>query len=109
MAEIAIFEAGGYRYIRGPFQYSGGVAAQPGHAIERVRFRERPGIDDGFQAIEAYLTGLGRPLTAFCACELRSPAPFTEEGFITDRNGARSVPDSMDTDIARIRPLVRIA
>ena len=24
---------------------------------------------------------MGRPLTAFCACELRSPAPFTEEGF----------------------------
>ncbi len=23
----------------------------------------------------------GRPLTAFGACELRSPAPFTEEGF----------------------------
>ena len=24
---------------------------------------------------------LGRPPTAFCACELRSPEPFTEEGF----------------------------
>jgi hypothetical protein len=82
MLETAIFEKGGYRYIRGPFQYSGGVAAEPGHAIERVRFRNRPAIDDGFQAIEAYLTSLGRPLTAFCACELRSPAPFTEEGFI---------------------------
>jgi hypothetical protein len=23
----------------------------------------------------------GRPLTSFCACELRSPAPFTEDGF----------------------------
>ena len=23
----------------------------------------------------------GRPLTAFCACELRSPAPFSESGF----------------------------
>ena len=23
----------------------------------------------------------GRPLTAFCACELRSPAPFTDDGF----------------------------
>ena len=83
MAEIAKFEAGDYRYIRGPFQYSGGVAAEPGFAIERVRFRVRPAIDAGFQAIEAYLTGIGRPLTSFCACELRSPAPFTEEGFIT--------------------------
>src|SRR5205085_4722630 len=23
----------------------------------------------------------GRPLTSFCACELRSPAAFTDEGF----------------------------
>src|SRR5712692_6743472 len=29
-----------------------------------------------------YLTSLGRPPTAFCACELRSPAQFTEAGFI---------------------------
>ena len=82
MVETAAFEAGDYRYVRGPFQYSGGVAAQPGFAIERVRFaRPRP-IVEGFQAIEAYLTALGRPTTAFCACELRSPAPFTDAGFI---------------------------
>ena len=29
----------------------------------------------------AILKSAGRPLTAFAACELRSPAPFTEEGF----------------------------
>ena len=28
MTETAIFEPGGYRYVRGPFQYSGGVAAE---------------------------------------------------------------------------------
>jgi hypothetical protein len=28
------------------------------------------------------LTALGRPVTAFCACELRSPAPFDDAGFI---------------------------
>ena len=82
MAEAALFEAGGYRYVRGPFQYSGGVAAEPGFAIERVRFaRPRP-IEQGFRDIEAHLTALGRPTTAFCACELRSPAPFDDAGFI---------------------------
>ncbi len=35
----------------------------------------------GFERIERFITEAGRPLTAFCACELRSPAPFTEEGF----------------------------
>ena len=80
--EITTFEPGGYRYIRGPFQYSSGVAAELGFAIERVRFLKRPASDAGFAAIEDYLGGIGRPVTAFCACELRSPAPFTEEGFV---------------------------
>jgi hypothetical protein len=34
------FSAGGYRFLLGVFQYSGGVAALSGHAIERVRFRK---------------------------------------------------------------------
>ena len=80
--ETALFQPGGYRYVRGPFQYSGGVAAEPGFAIERVRFaRPRP-IEAGFQDIEDYLGSISRPTTAFCACELRSPAPFTDAGFI---------------------------
>jgi hypothetical protein len=35
----------------------------------------------GFQKIEQMLKSAGRPLTALCGCELRSPAPFTEDGF----------------------------
>jgi hypothetical protein len=58
------------------------VAAEPGFAIERVRFQRPLPIADGFAAIEGYLKALDRPLTSFCACELRSPAPFTEDGFV---------------------------
>jgi hypothetical protein len=72
----------GYRYIPGPFQYSAGVAALPGYAIERVRFANPVPLVDGFHRIETFLRDAGRPLTAFCACELRSPAPFTDAGFI---------------------------
>ena len=72
----------GYRYIPGPFQYSAGVAALPGFAIERVRFANPVPLAEGFRRIEAFLHAAGRPLTAFCACELRSPAPFTDAGFI---------------------------
>jgi hypothetical protein len=82
MAEVATFKPGGYRYVRGPFQYSGGVAAEPGFAIERVRFASPVALEDGFARIEAHLKAAGRPTTAFCACELRSPAPFTEQGFV---------------------------
>lgn len=81
MTETVTFEPGGYRYMRGVFQYSGGVAAESGFAIERARFRRPLSLEEGFAAIEAYLGARGRPTTAFCACELRSPAPFTEDGF----------------------------
>ena len=38
--DVAVFKAGGYRYITGVFQYSGGVAAEAGFEIERVRLRK---------------------------------------------------------------------
>ena len=82
MAETAVFGPGGYRYVRGRFQYSGGTAAEAGFAIERARFHRPVPLEEGFRRIEAHLAGIGRPPTAFCACELRSPAQFSEEGFI---------------------------
>ncbi len=82
MTETRTFEPGGYRYIRGRFQYSGGVAAEPGYRIERVRFARPVPLETGFRRVEAWLQAAGRPLTAFCACELRSPGQFTEEGFV---------------------------
>jgi len=81
MAATVDFSAGGYRFLPGVFQYSGGVAALPGHAIERVRLRTLLPLKQGFECIERLIGEAGRPLTAFCACELRSPAPFTEQGF----------------------------
>lgn len=75
------FPEGGYRYLKGVFQYSGGVTAMPGFAIDRVRFATVRPLAEGFEAIAAHLRRIGRPLTALCACELRSPAPFSEAGF----------------------------
>jgi len=77
----AIFAPGGYRFIPAVFQYSGGVAAEPGFEIVRVRFQEPVALADGFARIEQVIRAAGRPLTSFCACELRSGAPFTEDGF----------------------------
>lgn len=71
----------GYRFIPGQMQYSGGVAAESGHRLVRVRFARVPPMAEGWQAIAAWLAAHGLPRTAFCACELRSPAPFTDQGF----------------------------
>ena len=81
MSEIAAFEHGGYRYIKAVFQYSGGIAAEPGFEIERARFMKPMALADGMAAAKAYLSSLGRPVSAIAAFELRSPAPFTEPQF----------------------------
>jgi len=77
----ADFPSGNYRFLPFAFQYSSGVAAEPGYEIERVQFRTPVPLMQGFQRVEAYIRERGRPLTAFCACELRSPGQFSEQGF----------------------------
>lgn len=75
------FAAGNYRFIPAVFQYSAGSAALPGYEIERVQFDKWLPLTEGFAAVARYIADAGRPLTSFCACELRSPAAFTDDGF----------------------------
>jgi hypothetical protein len=75
------FAPGGYRFIKGVFQYSAGVAALPGYRLVRVRFHHPVPLAEGFGRVQTVIESTGRPLSAFAACELRSPAPFTEAGF----------------------------
>jgi hypothetical protein len=75
------FPAGNYRFIPAVFQYSSGAAALSGFEIERVRFDRLLPLGEGFTRAAQHIRGAGRPLTSFCACELRSPAAFTEDGF----------------------------
>ena len=81
MAESVAFKAGGYRYLKAGFQFSSGIAAESGFEIERARFARALPLAAGFAAVEAHLAALGRPSTAFAACELRSAEPFSEQGF----------------------------
>src|ERR1700730_17905296 len=75
------FPAGNYRFIPAVFQYSSGAAADSGFEIERVRFDRPVPLAEGFAQVAKYIQAAERPLTAFCACEPRSPAAFTDDGF----------------------------
>jgi hypothetical protein len=77
------FPAGDYQFIPAVFQYSSGAAADSGFEVERVRFDRLLPLAEGFAQVAKYIQAAGRPLTSFCACELRSPAAFTEDGFRT--------------------------
>jgi hypothetical protein len=57
------------------------VVALPGYAIERARFARAVPVARGFELVSSYLKKIKRPLTALCACELRSPEPFSFAGF----------------------------
>ena len=75
------FSDGGYSFLKGGFPYCQGVRARDGFVIERVRLARPLSMERGFAAIEAHLKSLGRPRTALCAAELRSPKPFSMSGF----------------------------
>jgi hypothetical protein len=82
-----VFAPGGYRFIPAVFQYSAGAAAEPGYAIERVTFYTPIPLRDGFARIAELIRARGRPLQAFCACELRSPAPMSDAEFRSFNEG----------------------
>jgi len=81
--DVLKFSDGGYRFIKSVFQYSAGVAAEPGFEIVRARLAKPLPLADGFSCIENHLQSLGRPVAALCACELRSPKPFDDAGFFS--------------------------
>jgi len=81
MAALRPLADGGYEFLEGVFPYSQGVIARAGFALERARFARPLPVAQGFAAIAAHLAALGRPKTALCAAELRSPRPFSFGGF----------------------------
>lgn len=81
MPDVLVFKPGGYRYLKAGFQFSSGIAAEAGLEIERARLARPLPLGAGWAAVEAHLASLGRPSTAFAACELRSAEPFSEQGF----------------------------
>ena len=81
MSALIPFPDGGFSFLEGVYPYSQGVAALPGYAIERARFARAVPVARGFELVSSYLKKIKRPLTAPCACELRSPKPFSFAGF----------------------------
>jgi hypothetical protein len=107
MAEIIELTEGGYRFVKGVFQYCAGAAALPGYRIERVRFAHVVPIHHGFARIAEFLRHAGRPLTALCACELRSPKQFTDEGFLNFNKGYVAVLNEWGLLAAGANPVAR--
>jgi len=73
--------AGNYRFLPGIAPFSSGAAAVSGYQVVHATLRAPIPWRDGFALIERHLRAEHRPHAALCAIELRSPAPFTFDGF----------------------------
>jgi hypothetical protein len=75
------YPAGGYSFLKGISPYSAGVAASPGFEMEHARLERPLALELGFEKIASYLESQHRRRHALCGVELRSPRPFTFQGF----------------------------
>ena len=72
---------GNYRFLPGIAPYSCGVVSAPGFEIVHATFQRPLPYRAGFDRIAEHLATTGRPKAALCGIELRSPAPFSFDGF----------------------------
>ncbi len=80
-----------YRFLPGIRAFSSGVVAGAGWEIVHATLGSPVPWRDGFARIERHLRDAGRPRRALCGIELRSPVPFTFDGFAAFNEGYRAV------------------
>jgi hypothetical protein len=99
--------SGQYRFLPGIAPYSSGVVAMPGHEIVHVTLRAPVPWRDGFALIDRHLRDERRPRAALCAIALRSPKPFTFEGFGEFNAGYRAQLEAWGLLIDGANPIAR--
>jgi hypothetical protein len=98
---------GNYSFIKGISPYSAGVAASSGFEIEHARFQRPLPLRAGFAAADQRLKTLGRPHQSLCGIELRSPRPFTFQGFADFNAGYVDILKTWDILLDGLNPVAR--
>ena len=98
---------GNYRFLPGIAPYSAGVVAAPGFGIVHATLQVPLPYRDGFALVERHLAAVNRPRAALCAIELRSPQPFSFEGFSAFNAQYAGVLSSWGLFVNGINPIAR--
>jgi hypothetical protein len=98
---------GNYAFLKGIAPYSAGGAALEGYEVEHARFSQPLPLQRGFEAVAAHLARLGRPRQALCGMELRSPKPFTFQGFADFNAGYVATLKAWDVFVDGVNPVAR--
>lgn len=98
---------GNYQFLTGSAPYSSGVVAMPGYEIVHVTLPQPLPYRQGFDLIERHLATENRPRQALCAIELRSPRPFTFDGFTEFNQGYQKILAEWDLLVDGRNPVAR--
>ncbi len=98
---------GGYCFLPGIAPYSCGVVSAPGFEIAHVTLQRPVPYDQGFELIEQHLGSERRPRTALCGIELRSPRPFSFEGFAQFNAGYARILEEWGLFVNGVNPVAR--
>jgi hypothetical protein len=98
---------GDYLFLPGISPYSCGVVSAPGFEIAHVTFRRPIAYRRIFDLIEQHLKDRGRPNAALCGIELRSPRPFTFNGFAEFNAGYSATLEEWGLFVDGINPVAR--
>lgn len=98
---------GGYHFLMGIDPYSCGVVADPGYEVVHATLRAPLPWREGFEKIDSHLKEVGRSRHALCGIELRSPAPYSMEGFIEFNVGYCELVQSWDLYVGDLNPVAR--
>jgi hypothetical protein len=98
---------GDYLFLPGISPYSCGVVSAPGFEIAHVTFRSPIAYRQMFDLIEQHLKDNGRPKAALCGIELRSPRPFSFDGFAEFNAGYSKTLEDWGLFVDGINPVAR--
>jgi hypothetical protein len=98
---------GDYRFLPGIAPYSCGVVSVPSFEIVHVTLHRPVAYRRGFDGIERHLASEGRPRTALCGIELRSPGPFSFGGFAEFNAGYARILEGWGLFVGGVNPVTR--
>ncbi len=98
---------GGFRFLHGIAAYSGGVVSNPGFEIVYVTLQRPVPIAEGLDRVAEFLAKEGRPKAALCSISLRSPRPYSFQGFADFNAGYAAILKSWELMVNGINPVAR--
>lgn len=98
---------GGYHFLRGIAAFSSGVVSSPGFEIVYVTLQRPMPISEALGRVADFLTRQERPKAALCSISLRSPQPYTFQGFAEFNAGYATTLKSWNLLVEGINPVAR--